>query len=71
MLICVLLQPMMHVSINLFHLKKIFLFQNQKVICVTDRTQIVLDDLARRHSEIVDVQQGNIGGLQESMSTML
>ncbi len=38
---------------------------------MADRTQIVLDDLARRHSEILDVQQGNSGGLQESMSTML
>ncbi len=48
-----------------------FSIYQQKVVCVADRTQIVLDDLARRHSEILDVQQGNSGGLQESMSTML
>ncbi|CAF3274321.1 unnamed protein product [Rotaria sp. Silwood2] len=52
---CVLLQPMMRVE----------------VICVADRTQIVLDDLARRHSQIIDVQQGISGGLQESMSTLI
>ncbi|CAF1533801.1 unnamed protein product [Rotaria sp. Silwood1] len=53
---CVLLQPMMRVE----------------VICVADRTQVVLDDLARRHSQIIDVQQGiSSGGLQESMSTVI
>ncbi|CAF1268338.1 unnamed protein product [Rotaria sordida] len=52
---CVLLQPMMRVE----------------VICVADRTQIVLDDLARRHSQIIDVQQGISGGLQETMSTII
>jgi elongation factor G len=34
---------------------------------VSDRTQIVLDDLARRHSQIIDVQQGNTN----SMSTII
>jgi elongation factor G len=34
---------------------------------VADRTQIVLDDLARRHSQIIDVQQGN----NNSMSTVI
>jgi elongation factor G len=48
-----------------------FSIYQQKVVCVADRTQIVLDDLARRHSQILDVQQGNIGGLQESMSTVI
>ncbi len=42
------------------------------MICVADRTQVVLDDLARRHSQIIDVQQGNTGGgLQETMSTII
>ncbi|CAM4745338.1 unnamed protein product [Rotaria magnacalcarata] len=52
---CVLLQPVMHVE----------------VVCVADRTQVVLDDLARRHSQIIDVKQGISGGLQESMSTVV
>ncbi len=34
---------------------------------MSDRTQIVLDDLARRHSQIIDVQQGNTN----SMSTII
>ena len=38
---------------------------------MADRTNVVLDDLARRHSEIIDVQQGNSNGLQESMSTII
>jgi len=41
------------------------------VICIADRTQLVLDDLARRHSQILDVQQGNRDSLQESMSTII
>lgn len=42
------------------------------MVCAADRTQVVLDDLARRHSQIIDVQQGgSTGGLQESMSTII
>ncbi|CAF4703311.1 unnamed protein product, partial [Rotaria socialis] len=52
---CALLQPMMHVE----------------VVCVADRTQVVLDDLARRHSQIIDVQQGIRDDLQESMNTVV
>ncbi|UJR14677.1 hypothetical protein I4U23_001670 [Adineta vaga] len=52
---CTLLQPMMRVEL----------------VCVADRTQTVLEDLARRHSQIIDVQQGTGVGLQESMSTII
>lgn len=31
----------------------------------------MLDDLARRHSQIIDVQQGINGGSLESMSTVV
>ncbi|CAF0745230.1 unnamed protein product [Adineta ricciae] len=52
---CILLQPMMRVEL----------------VCAADRTQPVLEDLARRHSQIIDVQQGTGNGLQESMSTII
>lgn len=42
-----------------------------QVVCVADRTQVVLDDLARRHSQIVDVQQGDNNKVQGSMSTII
>jgi translation elongation factor EF-G len=43
------------------------------VVCDPDRTQVVLDDLARRHSQIIDVQQGTSsgGGLPGSMSSVI
>ncbi|CAF0741323.1 unnamed protein product [Adineta steineri] len=52
---CTLLQPMMRVDL----------------VCVADRTQVVLEDLARRHSQIIDVQQGTSGSVQNSMSTII
>lgn len=61
-----------YVSILFSH--PFFFISQLKVVCVADRTQIVLDDLARRHSQILDVQQGNSSGggsLQESMSTII
>ncbi len=73
---CTLLQPMMRVEVCLNHFiflffKYYFSIDKQKVFCVADRTQFVLDDLARRHSQILDVQQGNRDNLQESMSTII
>ena len=41
------------------------------MVCVPDRTQVVLDDLARRHSQIIDVQQGISSGAQQSMSSVI
>jgi elongation factor G len=70
---CTLLQPMMRVEVyNSSTFFNHFLYFHLQVVCVADRTQVVLDDLARRHSQIIDVQQGTSGGgLQESMSTVI
>ena len=39
--------------------------------CAADRTQLVLDDLAKRHSQIIDVQHGILGDAQSSMSVVI
>lgn len=68
---CTLLQPMMRVEVNSFRSSLLIHSYIFQVVCAADRTQLVLDDLARRHSQIIDVQQGNPNTVQDSMSTLI